>query len=178
MISPSRVFGFMSKAEFHHQRHKEPSRLDRPRELVIVCPPMQSHVNSSRIVRAAGCCGVKRVIACGATKIDRKIARDAVDYVQLETPRSLIPVLRRLKSDGFELVALEQTTDSAALYDFVFQRQTALVIGHERTGLGEDILSIMDQVAEIPVYGLPHSHNAATAAAIAMYEYCRQFPNG
>jgi tRNA G18 (ribose-2'-O)-methylase SpoU len=25
------------------------------------------------------------------------------------------------------------------------------------------------------VFGLPYSHNVATATAMAMYEYCRQF---
>jgi tRNA G18 (ribose-2'-O)-methylase SpoU len=51
-------------------------------------------------------------------------------------------------------------------------------VGNERTGLTEDILKIMDDVVEIPVYGLPHSFNAATAASMALYEYCRQFPDG
>ena len=41
-----------------------------------------------------------------------------------------------------------------------------------------DILKKLDRVVEIPVYGLPYAHNAATAAAIAMYEYCRQYPLG
>ena len=45
-------------------------------------------------------------------------------------------------------------------------------------GLTEEILSCVDAVVEIPTYGLPFSQNAATAAAIAMYEYCRQFPDG
>ena len=26
--------------------------------------------------------------------------------------------------------------------------------------------------------GLPHSLNAATSTAVAIYEYCRQFPSG
>ena len=50
--------------------------------------------------------------------------------------------------------------------------------GNERTGLTEDILKMLDDVVEIPVYGMPHSFNAATAASMAMYEYCRQFPSG
>ena len=39
------------------------------------------------------------------------------------------------------------------------------------------MLAELDDVIEIPVYGLPHSFNAATAAAMALYEYCRQFGN-
>jgi len=52
------------------------------------------------------------------------------------------------------------------------------VIGNERVGIEPDVLRLMDRVVEIPVYGLPFAHNVATATAIAMYEYCRQYPSG
>jgi tRNA G18 (ribose-2'-O)-methylase SpoU len=161
-------------SEFEHQRHKPP--LDQPgaAQLVLACPPMRSNVNLSRIVRAAGCCGVGRMIVCGKPKIDRKIARDAMDQVQVDFRRSLAPLLRQLKTEGYELVGLEQTSGSQCLYDFRFQPRTVLVIGHERLGITEDVLKLLNHVVEIPVYGLPHSHNAATAAAMALYEYCRQ----
>jgi hypothetical protein len=66
-------------AEFIHQRHKPPSPLEQPRELVIACAPLRSNVNLSRIVRAAGCCGVRRLIACGTAKVIERIARDSID---------------------------------------------------------------------------------------------------
>jgi tRNA G18 (ribose-2'-O)-methylase SpoU len=160
--------------DFIHLRHKAP--LDQPgaRELVLACPPMRSNVNLSRIVRAAGCSGVRRMIVCGKVKVDRKIARDAIDQVTLESHRSLLPVLRRLQGEGYQLVGLEQTTQSQSLVDFRFQPQTVLVIGHERSGITDEVLGILDRVVEIPVFGLPHSFNAATATAITLYEYCRQ----
>ena len=46
----------------------------------------------------------------------------------------------------------------------------------ERLGLEPEVLERLDRVAEIPLAGMPHSLNAATSAAIAVYEYCRQFP--
>lgn len=163
---------------FEHQRHKPPSTLERPRELVLACAPINSHVNLSRIIRAAGCCGLTRVIACGNASIDKKIARDGADQVRLEVHRSLPPVLKVLREEGYQLVGLEQTTGSQSIYDFRFQRRTAIVLGNERLGLTEEELKWLDATVEIPVYGVPHSHNVATAAAIAMYEYCRQFPSG
>jgi tRNA G18 (ribose-2'-O)-methylase SpoU len=51
-------------------------------------------------------------------------------------------------------------------------------VGSERLGIETPVLEILDRVVEIPVYGMPFSHNAATAAAIAIYEYCRQYPTG
>ncbi len=163
---------------FEHLRHKPPTPLERPRALIVACPPLRSNVNLSRIVRAAGCCGVTKMIACGTAKLDKKIARDATEQIALEVHRTLPPALRRLRSEGFQIVGLEQSTSSESLHTFAFERQTVLVVGHERTGLSEEILAELDRVVEIPVWGMPLSYNAATAASMALYEYCRQFPHG
>jgi tRNA G18 (ribose-2'-O)-methylase SpoU len=164
--------------EFIHQRHKPPTKLDRPRELVLACAPLRSNVNLSHIVRTAGCAGVERLICCGHGKIIDKIARDGAESVRIEVHRTLPPVLRELKLAGYHLVGLEQTTNSKNLCTYAFARKTALIVGNERLGLTEEELRLVDDVVEIPVYGLPYAYNVATATAIALYEYCRQFPAG
>ena len=164
--------------EFEHERHKPPRELVRPRELVVVCAPMRSNINLSRIARAASCCGLTRMICCGPAKLDRKIARDAADTLEIEAHRTLGPVLAKLREQGYRLVGLEQTSNSQDLHHFRFERRTAFVIGNERTGLTDDVLKLLDDVVEIPVWGLPYSYNVATATAMCLYEYCRQFPDG
>ena len=164
--------------DFTQQRHKPPAPLERPRELIVACAPMRSNVNLSRIVRAASCCGVRRTICSGSVKVLAKIARDTGDSIRIEVHRTLPPVLGRLKREGFALVGLEQTTDSEPLPQFSFRRRTVLVVGNERLGLVEEVLRLLDHTVEIPVWGLPYSHNVATAAAMALYEYCRQYPLG
>lgn len=62
-------------------------------------------------------------------------------------------------------MALEQTKTSVCIYDFKFQRKTALIIGttllhlqshiykylgNERTGVPANILELVDNVVEIP----------------------------
>jgi len=137
---------------------------------------MRSNVNLSTIVRTAGCCGVERLIVCGHARIDQKIARDGADSVGIEVRNSLPPVLKNLRAEGYRLVGLEQTTNSVDLHGYGFPRRTALVIGNERLGLGEAELELMDDCVEIPVWGRPYSYNVATATAMALYEYCRQYP--
>jgi len=180
---------------FVQQRHKALVPLERERELVVACAPLRSNINLSRIVRTAGCLGIKRVIACGAARVIEKIARNSVDDgdggsrkddeaddgpsgVEIEVHRTLPPVLKELRAAGYQLVGLEQTTDSTSIFDFRFERKTALIVGNERSGLDEDELRMLHKVVEIPMYGLPHALNAATATAMALYEYCRQFPRG
>lgn len=164
--------------KFEHIRHRPPHALIQPRPLVIVCAPLRSSVNLSRMMRLAGNCGVTRLIHCGAGKIDRDIARDAADFVALETHRTLTPVLDKLRTAGLRLVGLEQTTNSHCLYDYKFAKESALIIGAEREGLSDEALERLDDVIEIPVYGQPASHNVVTATTMALYEYCRQFPDG
>ena len=164
--------------DFVQLRHQPPAALDRPRPLIVACPPMRSNVNLSRIVRAASCCGVRKIICCGNAKIDPTITRHTGDAIQIEVHRTLPVVLKRLREEGYPLVGLEQTSGSQCLYDFRFPCRMVLVIGNERLGIEADVLRLLDQTVEIPVYGLPYSHNVATAAAMALYEYCRQYPKG
>lgn len=165
-------------SDFIHQRHKPGSALDRPRELVIACVPMRSNINISQIARTASAIAVPRLILCGNAKLIGKIARDAADALIVEVRRTLPPVLGGLREQGYRLVGLEQTTNAQDLHAYAFERKTALIVGNERLGIPEDVLALLDDVVEIPVYGMPHSYNAATATSMAMYEYCRQFPRG
>ena len=165
-------------SDFVQKRHEPPSSLERPREIVVVCSPLRSNVNLSRIVRTVTCCGITRMVACGNPKIEPEIARDGLDDLDLEIRRSLGPVIKRLRDEGYRLVGLEQTSGSVSLHEFEFPRRTALVIGNERSGIDPDVLVHMDAVVEIPVWGLPYAYNVATATSMALYEYCRQYPRG
>jgi tRNA G18 (ribose-2'-O)-methylase SpoU len=165
-------------SRFEHQRHKPVSTLNRPRELVVACAPMRSNVNISSIARTASACAIERLILTGNASLISKIARDGISELAFSVHRTLRPVLLKLRSNGYRLVGLEQTTNSTSIHDYSFIRRTALVIGNERSGLTADILELLDDVVEIPVYGLPHSFNAATATSMTLYEYCRQYPQG
>jgi tRNA G18 (ribose-2'-O)-methylase SpoU len=159
-------------------RHRPPLTLTRPREIVVACAPLRSGANLASIVRTAGCCGVPRLIACGYPNVDSTIARDSLSEVKIEKRRTLAPVLVALRKEGYTVIGLEQTTNSANLHEFAFPRRTALIIGNERLGLSDIELSHLDACVEIPVWGLPHSYNVATATAMTLYEYCKQFPTG
>jgi tRNA G18 (ribose-2'-O)-methylase SpoU len=164
--------------QFEHLRHKKSSALSRPRELIVACAPMRSNVNISSVARTASACAVERLVLTGNASLISKIARDGAEELEVSIHRSLAPVLQKLRSDGYRLVGLEQTTNSMSMHSYNFSRRTVLVVGNERTGLTPEILELLDDVVEIPVYGLPHSFNAATAASMALYEYCRQYPSG
>ncbi|MFT5471479.1 MAG: tRNA G18 (ribose-2'-O)-methylase SpoU [Verrucomicrobiales bacterium] len=164
--------------QFEHQRHKIRSSASASSELILACAPMRSNINISGIARSASASGIKRLILTGNAKLINKIARDGADALSVEVHRSLEPVLRGFREAGFRLVGLEQTTNSQDLNHYAFHPKSVLVIGNERLGLTDEILALLDDVIEIPVYGLPHSFNASSATAMALYEYRRQLSAG
>ena len=159
---------------FEHQRHKPPQEITSSMKLLLALPQLQSNVNLARIVRAAGCCGLRRIIVEGKQKIDAKIARDSIEQISIQRHRSLLPQLSKLQFEGYQLIGLEQTTNSENIHSFRFPRRSVLVIGHERHGIGDEMLRLLDGVVEIPVFGRPFSYNVATATAMVLYEFCRQ----
>ena len=165
-------------SQFEHQRHKPGSLLTRDREIIVACAPMRSNVNISTIARTASACAIEKLVVTGNASLISKIARDGAEELEVSVHRTLKPVLLKLRKQGYRLVGLEQTTNSVSMHSYTFLRKTVLVIGNERTGLTADTLEVLDDVVEIPVYGLPHSFNAATAASMTLYEYCKQFPEG
>lgn len=136
---------------------------------------MRSNVNISTIARTASASGVQKLVLCGTNKLINKIARDGADELEIVVRRTLLPALKKFKEDGYRLVGIEQTTNSQNIHHYSFEERTLLVVGNERLGISEEVLAALDDTVEIPVYGLPHSFNAATAASMTIYEYCRQF---
>jgi tRNA G18 (ribose-2'-O)-methylase SpoU len=118
------------------------------------------------------------MVCCGNAKVIGKIARDASEGVEIEFHRTLPSVLKRFREEGFPIIGLEQTTNSTSIFEYSFPRKMVLVIGNERSGIEDDVLQVLDHTIEIPVYGRPYAHNAATATVMAFYEYCRQYPRG
>eukprot|EP01135_Chromosphaera_perkinsii_P005309 Nk52_evm2s338 gene=Nk52_evmTU2s338 len=173
---------FLRRRLLHQQvRHREPICLDEEQKekasVLLACSHFNSSVNLSQVARLAGCFAVPKIIVTGSGKLKADIARESKGRVELETKGSLVYALRDYKKKGYKLVALEQSSNSRCLFDFNFPARMVLVIGNERSGVPEDVLRLVDSVVEIPVYGMPHSHNVASATAMCLYEYAKQhFP--
>ena len=86
-----------------------------------------------------------------------------------EVKKDLKTLIKKLKKDKFEIVALEKTADSIDIKDFKTSGDFALVVGNEVEGVTEDILKLCDKVVHIPMLGKKESLNVSIAGGIAMY---------
>ena len=81
-----------------------------------------------------------------------------------------LPILQKLKKQGWSLVALEITKDAIDISEYEPSDKVCLIVGHELTGVPDDILSLCDDVVFIPMLGKKESLNVAVAAGIALHQ--------
>jgi 23S rRNA (guanosine2251-2'-O)-methyltransferase len=156
--------------------------------LVLVAHNLRSAHNVGSILRSADAFAIDQVFLTGytpypvtkndsrlphlAAKIDRQIAKTAlgaektVDTAHAEDIR---PVIKELKASGYEIAALEQTSEAETLQSYKPAAKVALIVGREVEGIEDDILRLADKHIEIPMSGSKESLNVAVAAAIAMH---------
>jgi tRNA G18 (ribose-2'-O)-methylase SpoU len=128
---------------------------------VVACVPTRSNVKISAIARTASVSGVQRLVLRGNARLISKIARDGDEQLNVEVRRTLPAIPRAFRAEGYRIVGVEQATNSQNLQAFEFHRRTVLVIGNERLDISEEVLTLLDDVVGTPVYGMPHSYNAA-----------------
>jgi 23S rRNA (guanosine2251-2'-O)-methyltransferase len=154
---------------------------------LILCNIRSTH-NVGSILRSADCFGVSKVIFTGYTPYPRlpndsrlphlvnkitagihKTALGAEDNLKIEIFKDTLGAIAQAKSQGFLVVALEQSLGSIPLPKYKFDRPLAMLLGNEVGGLTRQVLDSCDTIIEIPQYGKKESLNVATAAAIALY---------
>lgn len=148
--------------------------------LHFVVDNMRSGFNVGSIFRTADTLGAQKIWLTGYTPTPHQIqveraALGATLIMDWEVT-SFNDTIQNLKKNGFKIIALETSAKAGDIsYPYAENQATAFVIGNERFGLDPDQLAKCDEIRKIPTYGIKNSLNAATAAAIAGYEWRKQW---
>lgn len=148
--------------------------------LHFIVDNMRSAFNIGSLFRTADTLGAQKIWLCGYTPTPHQVqvekaALGASFVVNWETT-SFQEAVRQLKEQGFQIIGLETSAKSIVLSaPFEHKKPTAFVIGNERFGLEADQLAVCDEVRKIETFGIKNSLNAGVAAAIAGYEWRRQW---
>ena len=106
-----------------------------------------------------------------------KTALGAEETVRWEHHRDPAPLVRFLQEHGYELAAIETAVHAVDLFDWQPRFPVCLIFGHETEGISPELSGMCDTHVRIPMLGVKHSLNVATAGGVAVYELLRKYRN-
>lgn len=147
---------------------------------VLILENIRSVENTASIFRSADRFGVSKIFLVGTTPapIDRfdrlrqdfiKVSLGAEKRVSWERTKTIAPLIKNLKADGFQILALEQDSRSEQLKSFVPKKKFALILGNEVNGVSKKTLTLADNIIEIGTPGNSLSLNVSVAAGVALF---------
>lgn len=151
-------------------------------EKIIFLNNIRSAHNVGAIFRTADGAGVKKIFLGGYSPapLDRfgriqpeikKTSLGATETVAWEQVAlgDECAALAVLRTEGFEVVVIEQTESSISLYDFDVPEKVVYVFGNEVAGVDTDIIALADRVVAIPMQGMKESLNVSTTVGIVAF---------
>jgi tRNA G18 (ribose-2'-O)-methylase SpoU len=155
------------------------------KKLIIIAHNIRSAHNVGAFFRTADGAGVIKIYLTGytgspfnekkdkfETKAQRalgKTALGAIRFVKWEKREDIFSLIKNLKKDGFQILALENIHRSKDIFKFRSSSPCALILGNENKGIDKSILKECDKILAIPMRGKKESLNVSVAAGIAMY---------
>lgn len=149
----------------------------------ILLDNIRSVHNVGSIFRTAETAGISKIYCIGTTPIpiDRfgrkrkdfaKVALGAEDLVAYEHIESGLELVKRLKREKFQIIAVEQAKNSVDYRTIKTNDNALIILGNEVDGVSKELLSQSDIVAEIPLHGTKESLNVSVAAGVFLFAVC------
>lgn len=137
---------------------------------------VRSLYNVGAIFRIADGIRAEKIYLCGITgkppdRFISKTALGAETSVPWEYHRDATSVLQKLKTSGYQILAMEHAEESINYANADIHFPLCLVVGNEVSGIDSAILSIADQAIEIPMLGEKNSLNVAVATGVVVYQF-------
>lgn len=145
----------------------------------IVLDNIRSAFNVGSIFRSAdGAGSVEKIYLCGITAdIDNpkleKTALGALETVHSEHYDTTLDAIEELRDRNIQIYAIELTDDAENFQEVEYPQEVALVLGHEKRGVQDEILDKCDKKIMVPMRGFKESLNVANCASIVLYEITR-----
>ena len=157
-------------------------------KLAVILADIRSLHNVGSILRSADGFGVSHIYYAGYTpyplqpndtrlphesrNLTAQIHKTALGAETLPASlhKTVEDAIQTAKKDGYYIAALEQSHQSQKLTTYNTHHDTALLVGNEVTGVSDSVLSTVDVILEIPMFGSKESFNVSVASGIALYQ--------
>ncbi|MFY1048201.1 RNA methyltransferase [Chryseobacterium sp. GP-SGM7] len=148
--------------------------------LVVVLDNIRSMHNVGATFRTADAFLVQKIILCGITpqpphREIHKAALGATESVDWSHEADINVTITDLRSQGYKILGIEQTSDSQMISDFTIDntKKYAVILGNEVEGISDEALPNIDTFLEIPQLGTKHSLNVSVCGGIIMWEFAK-----
>jgi len=148
--------------------------------VAVLLDNVRSMYNVGAFFRTADATAIEKLYLCGITgrpprKEISKTALGAEETVAWEHAVDAAEPIRTLRGRGYEIAAVETSIHAVDLYDWAPSFPVCVAFGHEVEGLQPEISALCDTYVRIPMLGVKHSLNVATAGGVVMYELLRKY---
>jgi 23S rRNA (guanosine2251-2'-O)-methyltransferase len=146
----------------------------------VLLENIRSLYNVGAFFRTCDAAGVEALHLCGITgrppgKGIHKTALGAEESVRWRYDSAATDVVRELRDSGYEIAAVETSLHAVDLFDWRPNFPVCVVFGNEVEGIHPELNRLCDTHIRIPMLGLKHSLNVATAGGVVMYELLRKY---
>ena len=149
----------------------------RMKNLTVLVEDVNKPHNLSAILRTCDAAGVFEANFINKKNIVQTFnstAQGSQKWVKLNTHESTISAISELKKKGFKLYGTTLNSESIDYRNFDYAENTCFVLGAEKWGLSDELISMVDQSIFIPMRGMVQSLNVSVAASILLFEAIRQ----
>ena len=141
---------------------------------------IRSGYNVGSFFRTADATAVEHLYLCGITghPPNREIAKTALGAeatVAWSRAPNAIDTVYEMRAQGYQVAAIETNLHAIDLFDWVPSFPVCLVFGNEVSGLQPEVAALADVHIRIPMLGLKHSLNVATAGGVVLYDLLRKY---
>ena len=149
----------------------------RMKNLSVLVEAVNKPHNLSAILRTCDAAGVFEAnFICEKDKVKtfNSTAQGSQKWVKLNNHETIISAVSELKKKGFKLYGTTLNKRSTDYRNFDYSENTCFVLGAEKWGLSDQLISKVDESIFIPMSGMVQSLNVSVAASILLFEAIRQ----
>jgi tRNA G18 (ribose-2'-O)-methylase SpoU len=148
--------------------------------VAVLLDNVRSIYNVGAFFRTADAAAVEKLYLAGITahppkRALSKTALGAEETAPWEHSGEPVSLAERLRTDGYEIAAIETSVHAVDLFDWAPRFPVCVVFGHETEGIRPELSALCDVHVRIPMLGRKHSLNVATAGGVVLYELLRKY---
>ncbi|MEN8839212.1 MAG: RNA methyltransferase [Flavobacteriales bacterium] len=150
---------------------------ERTNFVTLVLEDIYHAQNTSAAIRTCDCFGIQKMHVIenrNEFNLHTGITLGSANWIDIirhkEEENNTRNALKKLKKEGYKIVATTPLPNTKSLYDMDLDKPIALVLGNEANGISDIVKEEADEFITIPMHGFTESFNISVSAAICLSE--------